>query len=221
MTRVRIWDLPTRLFHGLLALCVAALVVTAKVGGNWMAWHLWLGHAVLALLLFRLVWGVLGGHWSRWTRFFFRPSAVRAYWRGDAPADHRAGHSPLGALAVLAMLGALSVQVASGLMSDDEIAFFGPLVRFVSGDTVSAATAFHKNIGQYLVLGLIALHLLAIAFYQWWRRLALVGAMLTGDKALAEPVPPSRDDTRSRVLGLLLAGACAGVAVWVARLGSV
>lgn len=221
MHRVRIWDLPTRLFHGLLALCVVGLVVTAKVGGNWMAWHLWLGQAVLALLLFRLAWGVLGGHWSRWTRLRLHPAAFRDYWRGTSPVLHRAGHSPLGALAVLAMLAVLGTQVLTGLMSDDEIAFFGPLVRFVSGDTVSAATAFHKNVGEYLVLGIVALHLLAIAFYQLRRRQALVGAMVHGDKVLPEPVTPSRDDAAWRVLGLVVAGACGGVALWVARLGAV
>ena len=153
MHTVRVWDLPTRAFHWLLAAAVIGMVVTAKVGGNWMVWHLRLGHVVLALLLFRVLWGFVGGHWSRFSNFVYSPRALWRYLRGQAPAEHQMGHSPLGALSVFALLAALSLQVVTGLMSDDEIAFFGPLVRFVDGSTVSQATDFHKSLGQWLVLG--------------------------------------------------------------------
>ncbi|CAB5723090.1 Cytochrome b [Delftia tsuruhatensis] len=217
--KVRIWDLPTRLFHWLLATAVIALVVTAKLGGNAMNWHLLLGHAVLALLLFRLLWGVVGGRWSRFASFIHSPSSLLRHLRGRGQASDTAGHSPLGALSVFAMLAVLIAQVGSGLLSDDEIAFSGPLSRFVSGDTVAQATAYHAHWGQYLLYVLLALHLLAIAFYTWRGR-GLVRPMLTGDKHLAEPLPASRDTAASRLLALAVAAAAGLGAWWVQQLGA-
>ena len=94
---IRIWDLPTRLFHWLLALCIVALVVTAKLGGNAMNWHLILGQVVLALLIFRLLWALVGGYWSRLMQLLPSPSALSRYLRGAAHVSDRAGHNPLGA----------------------------------------------------------------------------------------------------------------------------
>lgn len=220
MHRVRIWDLPTRLFHWLLALCVIGLIVTGSVGGNWMVWHLRFGYAVLALLLFRVVWGFVGGEWSRFSSFVFSPSSLIDYLRGRAPLHHQAGHTPLGALAVFALLGVLLSQVGTGLMSDDEIASFGPLVRFVSGDTVAAATGFHKNVGKFIVFGLVGLHLFAIAFYKLVRKQALVKAMWEGDKTLPAPVSPSRDDAVTRTLALVVLLLCGGFVAWLVRIGT-
>lgn len=220
MNTIRIWDLPTRLFHWTLALCVVALIVTAKLGGNAMNWHLRLGYAVLALLVFRLLWGLVGGHWSRFASFFPTPGRLLRYLSGRSTPEETAGHTPLGALSVFALLGVLAVQVTTGLMSDDEIAFAGPLTARVSGDTVSAATGWHAGWGQWLVIGLVALHVLAVVYYQL-RRKGLVRAMLVGDKRLAQPVPASRDGARTRLLALLLLALGAGIAWWVAELGNV
>jgi len=217
---VRIWDLPTRLFHWALAACVVALVVTAKVGGNAMEWHFRLGYAVLALLVFRIVWGLVGGRWSRFAAFLYSPARLLRYLRGTPHPEDGIGHSPLGALSVFALLAALAAQVATGLLSDDEIAFAGPLTRFVSGAVVGQATAYHKDIGQYLVLGLVALHLLAIVFYVVVRRQRLVRPMLQGDKHLPAPAAASRDDWASRLVALLVLAASAGLAWWVASLGA-
>ncbi len=220
MHTIRIWDLPTRLFHWLLAFCVVGLVVTGNVGGAWMEWHLRLGYAVVALLVFRVCWGFIGGRWSRFASFIYSPASLVRYLRGQAPLAHTAGHSPLGALAVFAMLLVLAAQVGTGLMSDDEIATFGPLVRFVSGDTVEAATSYHKNIGKFLVIGLVVIHLLAIAFYKLARRKPLTRAMVTGNKQLSEPMPAANDGWAHRLLALgLLVLAGAGVA-WMVRAGT-
>ena len=215
MHRVRVWDLPTRLFHWSLALAVLGLLVTGQIGGNAMNWHLRFGQAVLALLLWRLVWGLVGGHWSRFVRFVYGPSSLLAYLQGRSPALHRVGHSPLGALSVWAMLLVLATQVGSGLMTDDEIAFFGPLVPLVSGEWVSAATRWHKSVGQWLVLGLVVLHIGALVAYRLRGHPPLVTPMVTGDKLLPEPAPASRDDALSRVLALVLLAASAAVVVWV------
>ena len=101
---VRIWDLPTRVFHWALLLCVLGLVATGQTGGNWMVWHFRFGYCVFTLLLFRVMWGLIGGRWSRFMAFIYAPSAVVRYLRGQAPPEHLAGHTPLGAGAVFAML---------------------------------------------------------------------------------------------------------------------
>ena len=217
---VRVWDLPTRIFHWALVGCVLALVVTGKIGGNAIVWHARFGYAVLALLLFRLVWGLVGGRWSRFAAFLYSPASLWRYLRGQAPAAHEMGHTPLGALSVWAMLLVLLAQVGTGLMSDDEISFTGSLVAHVPGDWVSAATRYHKGWGELLVLGLVALHLLAIAFYALVRRQTLVRPMLTGDQSVGDDVPASRDGWAQRALALALAGGCAALAFWVRGLGA-
>jgi cytochrome b len=220
MHTIRVWDLPTRLFHWLLAGCVIGLVVTGSIGGNWMNWHLRLGYAVLTLLLFRLVWGFIGGHWSRFASFVYAPSSLVAYLRGQARPEHRVGHSPLGALSVFALLLILAAQVSTGLMSDDEIAFFGPLVRFVSGDTVVMATSYHKNVGKFIVIGLVVLHVVAILFYKFVKKQGLVRPMVVGDKQLAMQVPSANDTTGTRLLALAVLALCGAAVTWLVNLGS-
>ena len=203
---LRVWDLPTRLFHWLLLACVIGLFATAYAPGHRIEWHARLGYAVLTLLLFRLVWGFMGGHWSRFRHFL--PRAGQAV---------SVGHTASGALAVAVMLLALFAQIATGLVGDDEIAFTGPLNRFISTDQGLAATAWHKGVGQWILLGLIALHVAAIAFYRWVRRNDLVGPMVRGDKVLEDPasdLPASADDSASRLKALAVLLACA-LAVWL------
>lgn len=221
MNTVRIWDLPTRLFHWLLAVSVIGLIVTAKVGGDAMNWHFRLGYVVFALLLFRLVWGFVGGRWSRFASFFPTPARLGRYLRGQARPEDHAGHNPLGAFSVLAMLLVLAAQVGTGLFSDDDIAFAGPLTGLVAGSTVRAASSYHKDVGQLLVIGLVALHLLAIAFYFFAKRKNLVRPMVTGDKTRAEVggVTAATDGFRRRALALVLIALAAGVVTWVVKLG--
>ena len=222
LTRVRVWDLPTRIFHWALAAGVIALGITGTVGSfNAMVWHFRLGHAVLALLLFRVVWGLVGGRWSRFNAFIYSPRAVIDYFKGKGKPAHSAGHSPIGAGSVFAMLALLIAQVASGLVSDDEVAASaGPLARFVSNATVSLASNYHANIGKWLLLALVALHIAAIVYYLL-RKHKLVGAMLHGDKDLVAAVPPSRDDAASRMVALALLLVCAGIAYWISTLDAV
>ena len=211
MHTIRVWDLPTRVFHWALACCVAGLLITGNIGGNWMNWHFRLGYAVLSLLLFRLVWGFIGGHWSRFSSFLFAPSTVWRYVRGHGLPEHRVGHNPLGALSVFALLAILLAQVGSGLFSDDEIAFFGPLVVWVSGETVSLATQYHKNIGKFLVLGLVVLHVAAIAVYKLVKKESLVQPMIVGDKHLPIAATRTQDTWGTRALALVVLTACSAV----------
>ena len=219
---VRVWDLPTRLFHWALVLCVTGSVLTAKLGGNATAWHLRLGYAALALLVFRLLWGVVGGRWSRFSSFVVSPVALWRYLRGrPAAGDHfEVGHSPLGALSVLAMLAWLLVQVGSGLIADDEIATTGPLVRFVSNELSLAGTNYHKGLGQWGLYGLVGLHVAAILFYRWRKQRDLITPMLLGDKLLAADVPAARDSWATRLLALALLAACGAAVAGLVKLST-
>ncbi|MBU4610585.1 cytochrome b/b6 domain-containing protein [Achromobacter sp. GG226] len=218
-TTVRVWDLPTRLFHWLLALCFVGSFVTVKTGGFWMDYHLWFGYATLALLLFRLVWGVVGPEHARFHRFLRGPAAVVDYVRGRQPGG--AGHSPLGALSVVAMLLALSVQAVSGLFADDGIFTAGPLATTVSAAASDTLTAIHQT-GEPILLVLIGLHLLAIVWYTVVRRRSIVKAMVTGDKPAAqvpERTPPTPDDASVRARALIVAAMAAGLVYLIVRQG--
>ncbi len=203
MLRVRIWDLPTRLFHWALAACVICLVITGNVGGNAMIWHFRLGYAVLTLVLFRLVWGFVGGHWSRWSSLPLHPQKALAYLQSRS-TDASAGHNPLGSWSIIAMLFFLGFQVSTGLISDDEIANAGPLTALVSSSWVSWASAWHKNWGKLIIIVLVLTHLLALLWHRFKKHPPLLPAMLHGDKTFAETVPHSRDQFRHRLGAVLL-----------------
>lgn len=217
---IRVWDLPTRLFHWTLAATVVGSVVSAKIGGNAMVWHFRLGFLVLTLIAFRLLWGVLGGRWSRFASFIYAPGTVLRYLRGQAqPGEHLdVGHNPLGSFSVFALLGFLALQVATGLVADDEIANLGPLNRFVSSATASQATSWHKEYGSWVLITLVVMHVLAILYHLFRKRQNLIRPMLLGDKHLPSTTPASTDALPQRFLALLLVLLCAAGAAWVASL---
>jgi len=196
-----------------LVASVVGLVITSQIGGAAMAWHFRCGYLVMSLLLFRVAWGLVGGYWSRFHNFIYSPATVLRYLRGERNPAESVGHSPLGALSVFAMLGFLAAQVATGLISDDEIDTSGPLARWVSSALVSSATFYHRKIGKVALLVLILTHIGAIAYYRFKKHDSLVAAMLHGDKPIDQPIPGSRDDRASRLGALGIYLLCA-LAVW-------
>ena len=217
---VRVWDLPTRLFHWALVICIICLAVSGYRGGDAMEWHARFGYALLTLVLFRLVWGFVGGRWSRFASFVYGPRSLVNYLRGKPHPDHLVGHNPAGAGSILAMLAVLLVQVATGLVGDDEISFTGPLNRFVETSKGLAATWYHKRVGQWILLGLVLLHVAAIFYYLWRKKDNLIKPMLVGDKVVASPAQPSRDDALSRLGALVVLALCASAVTWLVKLGS-
>lgn len=173
--QVLVWDLPTRLFHWLLALGVLGSFVTVKLG--LMDWHGRIGGFVLSLLLFRLIWGVWGGATARFSQFLPTPARLVAYLRGRAWSG--LGHNPLGALSVVALLGVFLIQALAGLATTDEIAYDGPLVAVVSSDWVEWAGWVHLTT-EPLLMGLVLLHVIAILFYRIRKGQNLVRPMITG-----------------------------------------
>lgn len=176
--KILIWDLPTRLFHWLLVLAIVALVVTGKAGGSWMEWHGRFGLLVLGLLVFRLLWGVMGSTYARFAGFFPTPAKVAAYLRGQW---HAPGHNPLGACSVLALLAVPLFQALTGLVANDDIAFVGPLYDLVGRDLSNLATRWHL-LAVNVLLALVALHVAAILFYAHIKKDNLVKPMVLGWK---------------------------------------
>lgn len=212
---VRVWDLPTRLFHWLLVALVVALVVSSEIGGAAMDWHMRSGYAMLSLIFFRLVWGVIGGYWSRFVNFVSTPKTIAKYLRTGGTPLQSVGHNPIGAVSVLALLGLLLLQAVTGLFCDDEIATAGPLTHWLSSSWVRLASTYHTKIGKLLLMSLVILHVAAILFYRWRKGQDLVRPMLTGDKEVVDPVPSSQDNVRVRLLALGIWMVCLSVVLAV------
>lgn len=185
MQRIRVWDLPTRVFHWTLALCVVGSFVTVKIGGNAMVWHGRIGVTVVGLLAFRLVWGVVGSTYARFSRFVRGPRAIRDYLRGQWQG---AGHNPLGALSVLAMLGTLMLLVATGLFANDDIAFEGPLYALVGKEFSDRMATIHRLIEPLTIL-LVLAHLGAIVYYVRFKKQTLIMPMITGWRVMQSGIP--------------------------------
>ncbi len=208
-----VWDLPLRLTHWALVVCVAGAWATHYAGTEWFAWHRRFGYATLVLVTFRIVWGFAGTRHARFASFLRGPRAVVAFLR-DRGSVATAGHNPLGALSVIAMLAVLLVQAVTGLYSNDEIANAGPFFGWISQETSNRVAAVHEA-NSNVLLALIALHLVAIGWYTVRVRRPIVRAMLTGRKAAAD-VPAGEGIASSRTWLAIAIGAALAAALALA-----
>lgn len=190
---VRIWDLPTRLFHWTLVLGIGFSWFCAETGGNWMVWHERSGIFLLALVLFRMVWGVVGSDTARFSQFLTAPAEAVRHWRaikGQGGTAFHAGHNPLGAWMVVALLAVVLLQGSSGLFATDDIATEGPLAGLVSGKTAELLTSIH-HLTFNVILLLAMMHIAAVLFYRFIKRTNLIKAMVVGkaDWPASQPHP--------------------------------
>ncbi len=213
MQSIKLWDLPTRLFHWLLVAAMVALFVSGKVGGNAIEWHGRIGIFVVGLIVFRLVWGFVGSTYARFGYFFPRPAAIGAYLKGQW---HGLGHNPLGALSVFALLGVVGLQAVLGLFANDDIAFRGPLYNLIDSDLSGRLTGLHHLLANLLML-LALLHVGAVLFYTHVKKDNLLRPMLTGRKEVEQGRGESARG--GGPLALILALALAALSMWGA-LGS-
>ncbi|TVQ34515.1 MAG: hydrogenase [Geminicoccaceae bacterium] len=207
---VKIWDAPTRLFHWLLVVLIFLSWLSMEMGH--VDRHMTIGYIVLALILFRVVWGLVGSYPSRFTAFVRGPGAVFGYTKalflGRPPKT--AGHNPLGALAILLMLGLVAFQATTGLFADDAIFTRGPLAKLVDTQTSRMLTRWHKQAFDILVI-VIAIHVAAAVLYRVLFKQKLIEAMITGKK----DVPAGTAEPRLlHPLWALPAVAFAGTVVW-------
>ena len=209
--RIKLWDLPTRIFHWLLVLLIVAAIVTGKIGGyELMIWHGRIGLAILGLIAFRIIWGLAGSTYARFINFVPAPRIIVAYVKGEWRG---VGHNPLGAFSVIAMLLLIALQVATGLFSNHDSVFQGGLFSLINVELSNELTDIHHNIFNAL-LAMIVLHLGAIVFYTQVRKDDLVRPMITGWK----DIPPNSGSYESAkgggFLALVIALAVAGGAVY-------
>jgi cytochrome b len=212
--RVRVWDLPVRIFHWTIVALIATSWIAADRG--FMRIHLWSGSALLALLLFRLVWGIVGSTTARFSDFVHSPRATFRYLRALAAGEkpRYAGHNPAGGWMVVVLLACLSAQVGTGLFANDGLEFMGPLALLVTADASDRLTSLHGWL-FYVLLLLIWLHVVAAFFYLFVKRENLITPMMTGKKS--RPLVPGSGAlhfARAWLAGVLFV-LSAGVAWWI------
>lgn len=216
---VPVWDLPTRLFHWLLAILVAFSWWSGEQGYDWMPWHFWSGYAVLTLLIFRLMWGVVGSRTARFSDFIKGPRAslhhLSALLQPGKTGD--VGHNPLGGWMVVALLLLLLVQTVTGLFAEDANMNAGPLYLAVSEKASRQLGDIHEIVSK-IVLFAIILHVLAVLAYLVIKRDNLIGPMFHGKKDLNLPAG-AEPKMANPVLALVLLIVSALIVYGITRLG--
>ena len=207
-SRVLVWDLPTRLFHWLLLVCVILSFVTGNIGGNVLEYHLLSGYAILVLLIFRLAWGFVGSRTARFSSFVKGPATVLSHLRvllQKKTEKPYLGHNPLGGWSIVAMLLVLFLQVATGLFANDDILTQGPLYVWVSKETSNLLTWVHL-INRFVLVALIAVHVCAVFFYFFFKHENLIMPMVSGRKRWHAAVenPVASNVLAAVILGLAI-----------------
>lgn len=205
-----VWGLPIRLFHWSLFTLIAVSFYTGKFGDfDSIDNHMLAGYGVIGLVLFRVLFGLFGKGHVRFSNFIRGPKAIIEYLK--RPADTQ-GHNPLGALGIIALLLSLATQAGTGLFTSDDIFVEGPLYHLVSQDTGSLLSTIH-GINQWVLLGLIGLHLGAVAFHELLLKHRILLPMLTGKKLESTESEP--EQSHQMVLALVCGGIAAGVTWYI------
>lgn len=208
-----VWDLPTRLFHWVLAVLLGAAWLTVEYGR--MEWHAWIGQTILALVVWRLIWGVIGSETAQFWNFIKGPRTTGTYGRGllTGKVQPAVGHNPLGALMIVLLLLLIGAQAVLGLFANDDILFDGPLVHLVDKSTSDRLTGIHQLLFDVILYAVI-IHVAAALFYLVVKRENLIGAMITGRKWWPAPLPSLRmSPTWLAVPALAIAAALVWAAV--------
>jgi cytochrome b len=215
MRRIKVWDLPVRLFHWTLVVLIFFAWGTQEF--NHMEWHVRIGYTILTLLLFRVAWGFLGSDTARFVRFLRSPvAALRhlAHLRRREP-DREIGHNAAGGWMVLIMLALLGVQGSTGLFANDDANTEGPLMHLVDKDQSDFLSHIH-SLNFKLIEAAIVLHVLAIILYAVWKRQNLVRPMVTGTKLMPDDTAAPR--LVGSVWALVILILAAGIVAWMVRL---
>jgi cytochrome b len=206
--RAKLWDGPVRIVHWSL---VVLICFSWWASEDHLNWHRWSGYAIIGLVLFRIYWGFAGSGAARFASFVRGPKAIAAYAKtlGRRDVATTPGHNPLGALSVLAILALLLVQVGTGLFAVDIDAFeAGPFSDRVSFELGRRISEWHE-LSFRALQALVGLHIAAVLFYWLWKRTNLIGAMITGKRALPSDHGLAGAPAWRLVAGVALAAAIA------------
>jgi cytochrome b len=218
---VRAWDLPTRLFHWSLVVCLTSSWISYRYaevfGDDMLRWHRWNGYAILVLIVFRIIWGFAGSSTSRWSAFVTLPWTTLRYaydlLRGRD--RHFLGHNPLGTYMILGLLLVVSIQAGLGLFTveHNDTGADGPLYRLLSEENYKLVSKWHRWTFYYVILPFVAVHITANALYGLVKKDPLIRAMITGEKPAANYEDASEAEIVRSVL--VRAIACLGIAVMI------
>ncbi|MEO8346867.1 MAG: cytochrome b/b6 domain-containing protein [Betaproteobacteria bacterium] len=212
---IAVWDWPVRVVHWSLVALVATSITTGLTGGEaTMVWHMRAGETLLALVLFRILWGFVGSRNARFTSFLRGPAKVTAYLKSvlRPPRTQHAAHNPIGGWMVVALLVALLAQCCLGLFTHDEVMSEGPLVKLVSENLSDVLSWLHRR-GWWVVAGLASVHIVAVTWYFVALDENIVYPMVSGTKKLPPAAGNSSDAAASTSRALMLLALCA-LAVW-------
>ena len=200
---VPVWDAFVRCFHWSLVTLFAISVASGKLGGEWIVWHMRSGYAILALVVFRLIWGFVGGEYARYTSFLTGPIRGIKFAKGllGKTPQHVIGHNPVGGWMVVVLLVLLAAQAGLGLFSNDEIATTGPLARYVSDETSITLMSRHRSIGDGLLI-LVGIHIAAVLFHVFVKKEGIVRAMFNGRKHLPPDLAKEAASARKASMSL-------------------
>ncbi|MCG9695965.1 cytochrome b/b6 domain-containing protein [Shewanella sp. Isolate11] len=202
--KIKVWDLPTRLFHWSMVCLLGLLWWSAEEGE--MLWHQIFAYSLIVLILFRLVWGVIGSDTARFTHFIKSPKEVLQYLKQRKKST--IGHNPLGGYMVITLIVVMLFQFISGLFATDDVFTEGPLYSYVSDSVSSTLTSLHK-LNFDLIIALATMHILAVIIHGI-KGDKLVGAMITGHKYVADDIQQQLN-FRSNLLAFVLICLLAGV----------
>lgn len=170
-TPVRVWDLPTRIFHWSLATSFVVAFVTSE-SEKLRDIHVLAGYGMAGLIAFRILWGFVGGGHSRFADFLPTPTKVIDYFKSllDGKPQHYVGHNPAGAVAIFLLLGFGITAAASGYATYNE--FGGDFMEEVHEAAANG------------MMAMVAIHLVGVVVSSWLHGENLVLAMVTGWKKL-------------------------------------
>lgn len=210
---ISVWDISIRLFHWSLVVGIGFMWFSGEEGGNIMSWHIYIGYCMLGLILYRLIWGVIGSPYARFSSFLKGPSSTLIYLKGFIKGKKHdyTGHNPLGGWMVILLLLLVLIQAFSGLFSSDDIFTEGPLYSFVSSKTADFLTSIH-HLNFNILLATIALHIGAVAYHEIIKKEPLVKSMLTGKKFMHQP---SSVNTRPNYLLMFITTSIAATGVFL------
>lgn len=216
MKQFLIWDLPTRIFHWALVLCLIGLWYTAESDGEYIELHMQLGYVVLGLICFRLIWGVVGTRHARFVSFLPTLTKIKTYVKSSS---NYPGHNPLGALMVIALLVLILLQASTGLFIDDDIFSAGPYNGVLSSSLESLMNTIHHNAFDF-ILAASAIHILAVMFYWKVKRKNLVRPMFTGKKSEQDVKPEDAIGHSKLIVALCVILAVAAFVYWLVVLNA-
>lgn len=216
MKSTLVWDWPVRVSHWLMVVLFSGLIFTGKSDADYMQYHFYMGYSLSAVIIARVLYGFYGSYYARFSQFVKGPKSAFRFAMSllSGRPKKYIGHNPVGALMVVALLLALTVQWGTGLFNSDEVFWFGPFNTLISQEWVSQLASIHRFLPDIL-LGMVAVHVLAVFYHELCLKERLINAMIHGRKTKTESIPATVKTPRWGVIFSLSMGIAWLAALWM------